>query len=69
MPEWLTGDILDVRMSVMQWLNTPPTHSATASGSSVRVCHVSFVLFRHSLIYPIAPLQPWLIYPLRHTCF
>ncbi|KAJ3575994.1 hypothetical protein NP233_g723 [Leucocoprinus birnbaumii] len=37
MPEWLTGDVLDVRMTVMQWLNTQPTHSSPTPSTSTRI--------------------------------
>jgi len=40
MPEWLRGDILDVRMSVMQLLNT---HSAAAPSGSAKVSRVHHI--------------------------
>jgi len=40
MPEWLRGDILDVRMSVMQLLNT---HSAAAPSGSAKVNCVNHI--------------------------
>jgi len=47
MPEWLRGDILDVRMSVMQLLNT---HSAAAPSGSAKVSRVHHIaqLFANS---------------------
>ncbi|KAF5344056.1 hypothetical protein D9756_011522 [Leucocoprinus leucothites] len=33
MPEWLTGDVLDVRMTVMQWLSNQPTPSTPSSST------------------------------------
>ncbi|KXN82506.1 3'-5' exonuclease eri1 [Leucoagaricus sp. SymC.cos] len=48
MPEWLTGDILDVRMTVMQWLNTQVSHSTTTPNSTTR----TFPPVRRSLNIP-----------------
>jgi hypothetical protein len=42
MPEWLTGDVLDVRMTVMQWLSSQP-HSGDDTDSATPVCRVSFL--------------------------
>ncbi|KAF9448333.1 hypothetical protein P691DRAFT_729758 [Macrolepiota fuliginosa MF-IS2] len=35
-PEWLTGDVLDVRMAVMQWLSTQPSHPTNNPSTNTR---------------------------------
>lgn len=57
MPEWLTGDVLDVRMAVMQWLSTQPPCAASNPNNSTRVCRVfrlSTMLSAHNSPSPIS---------------
>ncbi len=58
MPEWLTGDVLDVRRTVMEWLASP-LNSAN-NHNTTRVCRVVFVpiIYRQLTVYFLYFLCP-----------